>query len=373
MAPEHLNDRQLAEYARGQTPPDALLATDDHLAECAGCRARLGALSSPAPILDWQGGIADLAEQSLHLTYEQLTAPADTLPDGVREHLRECASCREEIQELQPRTVRQPQPIRPPQPVRKPFPAWKWLAPLATAAAVIGVAFLWRPAAAPPKPAALVEIRDAGGSIALRADHALEVPPSIPATDRDLLAQVLEKGTLAVAPIPADVQTKNGTLLGPSTADAFAPLAPLGVITVSDRPEFRWQAIAAGAEWYCVQVYDSSFNEVASSGRISQTSWTPAQPLPRGRLYQWQISARTAGREIHVPTPPAREARFRVLDAAAAARIESARAAAPVSHLLVAALCAPAGLRDEARAALDRLAADNPSSAFVSKLTAALQ
>jgi hypothetical protein len=169
------------------------------------------------------------------------------------------------------------------------------------------------------------------------------------------------------------VLSKEGTLLdSPQPAETLRQIAPVSVVVLSDRPAFHWQARQA-AEWYRVEVFDESFNEVASSGRIAGTVWIPEQPLARGRLYEWQVRALSGGREIQAPAPPRKEARFRIADSAIAARIDAARHVQPVSHRLVAILSAQAGLRDEAGREIDRLAAENPGSPVVEKLRASLR
>ena len=110
-------------------------------------------------------------------------------------------------------------------------------------------------------------------------------------------------------------------------------------------------------------MFDAEFHEIDSSGRMRETRWTPVRPLPRGALYQWQVTAYRGDRQEKTPTPPAADAKFRVLDANMAARIEAVRAARPPSHLLAAQLCARAGLREEARKEAGLLAAANPDSA----------
>lgn len=67
------------------------------------------------------------------------------------------------------------------------------------------------------------------------------------------------------------------------------------------------------------------------------------------------------------PAPPRAEARFLVLEAAAAGRIARARSATP-SHLLLAVTYAREGLREETLAELEELDRLNPGSAVVANL-----
>jgi hypothetical protein len=186
-----------------------------------------------------------------------------------------------------------------------------------------------------------------------------------------VLADALKAQALPMAALPSDLSAPPGTLLGPSKPDEFAPVAPLSILVYSDQPEFRWQALSA-AQAYEVQVFDSEFHEVDSSGKIRETHWTPARPLARGALYEWQIVAYRAGDSVKAPTPPAPDARFRVLSSETFEKIEAARQAPHPAHLLAAILLAKAGLKEEARKELDALSAANPDSPLVRAMIASL-
>lgn len=56
---------------------------------------------------------------------------------------------------------------------------------------------------------------------------------------------------------------------------------------------------------------DSFLVAFAESPELQETAWTPPSPLPRGRLYQWQVTAVKEGRPVVSPGPDAPEARFR--------------------------------------------------------------
>ncbi len=68
------------------------------------------------------------------------------------------------------------------------------------------------------------------------------------------------------------------------------------------------------------------------------------------------------------PAPPRAEARFLVLEAAAAGRIARARSAGTPSHLLLAVTYAREGLREETLAELEELDRLNPGSPVVANL-----
>jgi hypothetical protein len=196
----------------------------------------------------------------------------------------------------------------------------------------------------------------------------VNIPTDWPAADRALVVQALRSGKLPSTPQPADLSLKEGKLLGPSAADPFAPLAPLGVIVESDRPEFRWQPLDRASS-YRVEVYDSNFHLVLRSPSLTETAWMPPQSLTRGDLYRWQIVADRDNNTITVPSPPAPAAAFRILDSATEARVAQARATGPLGHLLAAALLAQAGMTPESLKELDALPAEARAMPQIEKLT----
>ena len=177
--------------------------------------------------------------------------------------------------------------------------------------------------------------------------------------------------SLPLAALPSDLAAPPGTLLGPSKPDEFAPLAPLSTVVYSDQPEFRWQPLPSALS-YEVQVFDSEFREVDSSGKIRETHWMPVRGLARGALYQWQIIVYRAADSLRAPTPPAADARFRILNEETFGKVEAARTAPHPAHLLAAILLAKAGMKEEARREMDAVAAANPNSALVREMIAAL-
>ncbi len=328
---EHLTAQDAQDYRSGKATPEALLAWDDHLAECAECRERL---ASRASMAEWARGLE--GEEATHLTREQIVAKAEgRIADAerfpVEAHLRECAPCREEVEDLAAFRSAQAAAARG-GPVRKTRPM-RWVVPMA-AALVLGI-FAWRRFSAP----------------------GTEFPATWSAEDRALVEKTLEAGALPRAMPPRDVGRRAGVLLGTAKKDAFAVIAPMGVILETDRPKFEWQALQ-GATKYSVEVFDSNFNPVASSGLLEGTSWVPEKPLPRGELYHWQVTAMEKGKPVTVPAPPAPEADFRVLSQEILDRITRAHQSGAEGHVLAAALYAQAGMDEEAKHELEQVPAE---------------
>jgi hypothetical protein len=144
--------------------------------------------------------------------------------------------------------------------------------------------------------------------------------------------------------------------------ESFEVVGPVGRVVDSGQPVLRWRPIAGG-EGYSVDVFDDQYNKVASSGRLTATSWRAR--LPRGGTYVWQVTAYRDGTEIKAPRRPAPEARFRTLDTTRSAEI--ARLKRSGSHLALAVAYAEAGLLDDAERELLSVTGQNPGAALSKK------
>ena len=341
---DHLTPEQLEQYRRGAAAPDQLLAFDDHLSQCEQCRMALEKLVTPLVLTTWAAGLA---------RYEN--AQAEVLPEEVHQKKEDTRQVPSE-----------------PVPVRFRWSRLFWIPALA-AALVIGL-MLWRRSSPPSGPSTasaplpmLAELRDGSGTVQLDSSGVLHAPPGIDDADRMALTEALKSRSLPLAALPSDLAAPPGTLLGSSKPDEFSPLAPLSMTVYSDRPQFRWQGLT-GALTYELQIFDSEFREVESSGKIQATEWTPIKPLARGALYQWQVIAYRANDSVRTPTPPAPDARFRVLNSETFRKIEAARGMQ--EHFLAAVLFAKAAMKEEARNEMAEVVTLNPGSDLVKQLAA---
>jgi hypothetical protein len=215
-------------------------------------------------------------------------------------------------------------------------------------------------------------IRDGTRVVSIAANGTISGLEHLPDNDRVLLQHVLAEKQIAPPQSLADLETKAGVLLGaPGETSPGQLLEPLSIVVESQRPTFRWQPVAGAT--YRVSVYDADYNLVAQSGAISAPEWQVPQPLRRGARYSWQIAVTQNGAEFNVPTPPAPEARFRVVSDADEAGIRRARAEAPDSRLLLGVLYARAGMLKEAGQELRALQQQNPDSAEITALLASIQ
>ncbi len=348
----HFTETQFATYWNQGLSAADLLAFDAHLTECPACRDGL-----------WQSrpGEAPTSLSKLdddeHLDYARIAAAAEGAPPPA--HLTHCATCQEEVEDLR----RFRQTLAPP---AKPFRG-RWLIGLAAALALLIAGWAIRRPTSPPisqtTPAPVLAFRDGAQTVGLDRDGHLQGLTRLSAADRTQLAESLRTGIFRIGPVAAQA-TRPGTQLGTVTATkAFALSDPLGRTIRGDRATFRWQAMP-GATAYRVQIFGPKYQLTAESPLLTQPEWTPAQPLPPGAAFSWQVTAVHPKGDVRVPTPPAAEARFATLGQEAAERIN----AKGPSHLALTQAYAAAGLLPEALTELDLLVAVNPEVAILRQL-----
>jgi hypothetical protein len=116
-----------------------------------------------------------------------------------------------------------------------------------------------------------------------------------------------------------------------------------------------------GAASYSVAIFDEGLNEVQSSSRLYTTQWQPAQPLQRGHLYLWQVTATMKdGTTVISPRSPDAEARLLILPQPKADELERFRQAHADSHLVLGLLYAQSGMLTDAQAELAKISAGDP-------------
>jgi hypothetical protein len=225
-------------------------------------------------------------------------------------------------------------------------------------------------APAAPAPAGRV-IRDGSRAITLSADGSVAGLDGLPDRFRGAVEQALATRRVSAPAALAELAAKRSVLLGPSAPSARVDLLqPIGSMVETQRPVFRWRAVA-GAE-YQVGVYDSEFQQVAQSGWIRVPEWQSSTELRRGVRYLWQLTVRRDGSEFTVPEPPAPEARFAILDAASEADLVRLRGTWSDSHLVMGVAYAQAGLLSEAQRELQAVADQNPDAATIAALLASV-
>ncbi|MEK6299739.1 MAG: zf-HC2 domain-containing protein [Acidobacteriota bacterium] len=415
---EHLTARQIEGYYNRLMSPAELLVALDHIAECKACREHFEPEQRTRVIGDVLR--SDLqAIDPIHPTYEESADYVDERLGEVERailesHLDLCAPCATEIADLRafraemttyPEVERLPSQAS----TRKNGAFWRALAfriPIQLAAAASAVllciliaTLLLRednanlntqiselhqqgetppPAVAEPQPQtadtqqvpaqAVDEIHDGSGLVAIDKDGKVTGLESLPLSYQQAVKSGL---TNKRVDSPSELQGlggRAGSLMGSRGEGlAFGLIGPLGTVVKTDRPTFRWRPLS-GATSYLITVYDPSFNKITSSQQQTGTTWTPPEPLERGGLYSWQVKAIKEGNEILSPTPPAPDAKFRVLELSKAKELERAEQSYPNSHLVLGVLYQRAGLLDDAEREFKTLYRANQKSQIVRKL-----
>lgn len=224
-----------------------------------------------------------------------------------------------------------------------------------------------------PREEPLITLNDAGRQLLVNQRGQLEGLDELPPDLRESIERALATRRLPDSPALTGWSTGAGNLRSElENQNTFAPLAPMDVVIETDRPDFRWQALA-GARQYIVTIYDAKLREVGSSGPIVGTEWTTPNSLQRGITYSWQISALKDGKTIVSPKPPLREARFRILDQRALESLAKLKNSAGSSHLVMGVFYWKHGLIPESEREFQALAKANPKSTAVAELLASIR
>jgi hypothetical protein len=219
-----------------------------------------------------------------------------------------------------------------------------------------------------PQAAPLLALKDNSGQITLDNQGNLSGLEAVTAAERRAIRRTLQSGRLETPAVLSDLRGRSGTLMSDSSDEqSFAVISPAATVVQTDRPRFRWQALA-GASAYTVKIYDANFTLVDSSAALKGNEWTPDKALPSGKVYQWQVTAVKDGVEIVSPAPPAPEARFRVLGRTEAAELTRSISTGPNSHLARGVIYTRAGLLDEAEREFQALLGLNPQSRLARQL-----
>jgi anti-sigma factor RsiW len=334
MSEQHMTAEMLQRLERRELDPAELLKVVRHLGGCSEC-ARLAEAWVPSRLtLD-----EDPGNEPEHLDPETQLFPwvDGTIDSAGREvvetHLEDCPMCRAEAEDL--RRLRRSAP--------RPRLVQRWWTIAAALVLVAGAVLVSSrrpppPPDAPPPPPRTVPRVSSPVSYASAEWNAL-------------VADAVRTRRLPMASGLEELRPDADPLRGGESGDAV-PLSPAGVVVATARPRFRWPA-ADGRATYGVAVFDGS-SEVAASGPLKTTEWTPPSDLPAERTLAWQVEVTSGAKRFIMPAPPAPPALFRIASAADRAQIDAARTQYPNDHLLHAVLYARAGLAAEAEAALQR-------------------
>jgi len=424
---EHLTQQQLEDYALQRLSAADLLTASDHLGECELCRAHVeaGMNGDAAFFALHEEAFGDESGLSTHLMAEQTAEYVDRNLSGeslqtVTDHLAGCEPCALAVADLRafrneiaPSLDREYSPT----PITiapgdswwtrfasffrvSPVPAFGGAA-LAVLLLALAAWLVWRrtdvrqpqmavapapvsqpspptespsvpvPPAQPQAAPVIAQLNDGNGVLALDKEGNLSGADNLPATYKTLVTRALTTQKIGKSSQLEGLARPTSSLMSSDNQkEQFSVLYPVGDVMMTNYPTFRWSPLE-GATGYEVEVYDAQFNLVASSRRVTNTSWSTS--LPRGQVYSWQVKAIKDGQEITSPRPPAPQARFRVLDQNRANELAKARRSYGSSHLTLALLYADAGLLKEAEQELRLLRRANPNSDLPTKLLRQVQ
>jgi hypothetical protein len=190
--------------------------------------------------------------------------------------------------------------------------------------------------------------------------------------NRDRTVQdALRSGSISIPGFVKDLNPPREVLMG-QTADKPASLiSPKGTGVLSRHPSFLWRSLGDG--WtYRVQVFDSDGALAAESPALTATVWNCDRALAREQTYEWQLIAFRGEERVTLEKPPESPARFRVVDASTATRIEKL-VAAKRTHLELAVEFGRAGLLEDARREMAAAITQHPADPAIERLRDSLQ
>lgn len=199
-----------------------------------------------------------------------------------------------------------------------------------------------------------------------------------PAVREEVMTAMKSRRILASTELKGVKDEDDITMSGSAESDlpvGYKAATPNGVVVRDDRPIFRWGPVGE-ASHYIVRVYDDQVSHdepVAESPPVNVTEWTPTRPLPRGRLYSWQLKAPKSGAPKLPANTPSPEWKFRVLSGAALRKVEAAERVKPISRLAMGVVYANAGLLEEAEREFRLLVRSEPQNRTARDLLRSVQ
>jgi anti-sigma factor RsiW len=356
----HLSFEQMADFVDKALAAEELQVVKDHLAWCEECETTVDDLRAfkdqVAPELERENRLSPMgvaAESRWRRMVAAMTSfwpksPAPVFGSGLAIFLLAAAGwlgwqALRETKDRPQATVSTPAPSVSPSVLPSPMPKG--------AAAVIA------------------RLNDGGGQVTLDQEGRLSGVDHLPPVYQRMIERALTDQRIERSPLLAGLTPPGITPRGDGDARRgfFSVIEPVGVVTLSDQPTFRWSRLD-GATCYVVEVYDERFDLVATSPQVANHSWTASQSLKQGGIYYWQVKAVKDGQDFKSPRPPAPQAKFRILDEARASELAKARRAYGSSRLTLGLLYAQAGLLDEAEMEFRALLKANPDSALGRRL-----
>ncbi|MBV9497191.1 MAG: zf-HC2 domain-containing protein [Acidobacteria bacterium] len=347
-----MTEETLARLAHGQLTSEDASDVIGHLRSCVPC-ASLGRRTADPELAHLRASLGTVGKvvEERHLDPETELVPYvdGTLGPVEREivetHLDDCAMCTAEVADLHAAV--------------RPAPRRRWLGVVAAVlflGVLVAVILALRPSTLAPTPPPVVR-RQPETTTTATAPTPTATRYADPEWEH-FVADAISNGDLPRSKRLEDLQEGADILRGTSaTPDA---IAPAGIVVEEARPTFTWPQRLNGN--YDVFIFDGD-RQVAQSGSLSKTSWTPTTDLPRGRMLTWQVEISRDDALETIPAPPAPPARFLIVSESEERELRRAREAKDSDELLLAVLYARAGLRRQSEEALRKAAAHGDAAA----------
>jgi anti-sigma factor RsiW len=375
---EHLSRDYVARYLQRSLSRSERTAADAHLEDCEACRRLVS--ESPdlqSAFVSFREDVRAQAERGLtHLEYEQMEAYVDgTMSNADREivdsHTERCGVCGGELRDLQEfrqiqtrtdsgvveslkirSTAENARDITSEVTARHPRVGfwsrashfWRFPGYVAGAAAVAMIVFT----------VAVFTTRIHESPTDKSTKTVAQSTPAKGGNNEPTISS--SQPDHVYVPVPEKLETpaalssligKAGTLMGEGEKESFLLMKPVGTFVLDGRPEFRWQALR-GATEYRVGVFDADLKAIETSPALTTTTWKASQPLQRGKVYVWQVTAVKGSEQFVAPAPPAPEAKFAIVDSSSLRELRAVRSAGLGEHITLGRAYARAGLLDEA-------------------------
>jgi hypothetical protein len=211
-------------------------------------------------------------------------------------------------------------------------------------------------------------LKDASGEVTIDKNGRITGLDRVPQNSRQYVA----RASLSEQIEPADVLRRlsgeqSGLRGNDNGSQRFRLLYPVRSVVVEDRPVFRWESLP-GVSNYRVYVLDANGNQIGQSEELPppQTQWKASEPLRRGQIFSWVVSALVDGKKIVSPSASVPEMKFLVLSATDFKELTLLKKSN--SHLALGVFYARAGLLDEAEHEFVSLVELNPQSELPRKL-----
>jgi hypothetical protein len=220
----------------------------------------------------------------------------------------------------------------------------------------------------------VIRLRDGKNNLVLNENGVIAGLDNVSTETNRLVQRALATQSAERPSILDDLGGQDSGLRGSNVnAPSFKLTSPVGVVILDDKAVFVWQSVG-GATSYQVQVADLNGHEVLKSPKLSsnETKWVSTQPLKRGGIYAWSVTAIVSGNEITSPASSARETKFEILGERDLESIQRIRTVSN-SHLLLGLLYAKLGLIADAEKEFGELLRQNPNSLLVAKLAHSVQ